>query len=98
MRQLTKFIPYLSVLLNVYFLGSWIYVFNKFALQSQKTNYFIQNFLFGLPVSGVSIFLIFFSIFSLVILFIYKLDYELLRIILIVVQFIFLMIHLWQYL
>lgn len=98
MKQITKYIPYLSVLFNFYFLGSWIYAFNKFDVQSKRTDYFIENFLFGLPVSGVNMALIFFSIFSLAMLFIYKLDHELLKIILIIIQLVFFLIYLWQYL
>jgi hypothetical protein len=98
MRQLTKCITYLSVALNFYYQGSWIYVFNKFYVQLQRTNYFTENFFFGLPSSGVSIALICLSIISFSMLLTYMFEHEKLRIALIVVQFILLINYLWQFL
>jgi uncharacterized membrane protein YqjE len=98
MRQLTKLVTYLSVTLNFYNQGCWIYSFNKFDLQTQRTNYFTENFFFGLPSSGVSIGLICLSIISLIMMLTYRLDPKILRIAFIVVQFIFLIIYLWQFL
>lgn len=98
MRQLIKYITYLSVALNFYYQVSWIYVFNKLDVQLQRTNYFIENFFFGLPSSGVIIVLICLSIISLSMLLTYRLEHKKLRIALIVVQFILLITYLWQFL
>jgi hypothetical protein len=96
MKKISNFITYLSVALNLYFNLSWLYCFNKFDVQTERTNYFTENFIFGLPVLAVSLALIFLTIISLSMLIFYKLKNEVFRTALLVLQAIFLIIYLWQ--
>ncbi|TKC00542.1 hypothetical protein [Pedobacter cryophilus] len=96
MKQLAKFITFLSVLLNFYYNGSWIYSFNKFNLQLERTSYFSENFFFALSVLHINISLIVLTVSSLIILFALNYKYMMLKTVLIVVQFMFLVNYLWQ--
>ncbi len=85
-------LAYLSLLVNIYYIGSWIFIINKYPYEA-RDNAFCKIFpLAQLSPIAVNIFLILFSIFSIIILSKKSTGHRLV----IIVQAAFILLFLWQ--
>ena len=69
MRYLISF----SILLNIYYLATWTYVFNKYDAQIERVEKF-NTFYLGIPLWILSIIIIALTIISIITLFRYKIN------------------------
>lgn len=94
MRTVGNIVAYMAIVLNVYYLGAWLYVFNRFDTHERRQLEF-DRFILDIPNWLVTVLLILLSIASLIILarkraFVPK--------VLAVLQSFFIFLWIWQYL
>lgn len=58
-----------TLLLNIYYICSWKISFTKFSEQLERKEYFVNNYLFGVPVGTVELILLLLNITALYVVF-----------------------------
>ncbi len=99
MKSRFKYLIALSLFLNIYSLGIWIYVFNTYYTQIERIEKFKDYFL-GIPISIVSYLPIVLTIVSIIILLRYISDNKLMSLafIIMLLQMFFVMLFVFQHL
>lgn len=96
MDRTLKYLSYLSVGLNAFYILEWIYIFSTFQDHTSRINAFNSFFTFlGLSSLEINILLIILTIISIII---FAKGDSIIRKILIVIQTLFLLLYVWQYL
>lgn len=95
MSNILKYIAYLSVILNIFYLTLWIFVFNRFETQQERVENYSSFVPFGLSIAIADLLLIVLTILSIIAF--TRRDVTINKV-LIVVQTAFLCQYVWQFL